>query len=78
MDGDGTLLVSQRLVHGAVKVVGRVQMGAVMGRQIHQLHRPAFAIGQVFLFQAGKKRLNLLESVFVGEVLDLWRESRRV
>ena len=46
------LAAGQRRVHGAVEVVGRIQVGAVVGGQLHQLHRPAFAIGQVFLAQA--------------------------
>jgi hypothetical protein len=63
VDGDRALLVAQRLVHRAVEVVRRVQVRAVVGGQLHQLHRPAFAVGQVLLLQAGEEGRDLLEGV---------------
>ena len=78
VDGPGLLLLAQRLVHGAVEVVGRIEVGAVVGRELNLLDRPAFAVGQVFLLQAGKEGLDLADGVFVGEVLDLGREGGRV
>jgi hypothetical protein len=78
VDGDRRLLAAQRVVHRRVEVVGRVQVGAVVGGQVDQLHRPAFAVRKVFLLQAREERFDLLEGVLVREVLDLGRERRRV
>jgi hypothetical protein len=36
-----------------------------VGGQLHQLHRPAFAVGQVLLLQAGEEGRDLLEGVGV-------------
>ena len=33
---------------------GRIHVRAVVGEHLHELDRPAFAIGQVFAAQAGK------------------------
>jgi hypothetical protein len=38
----------------------------------------ALAVGQVLLLEPGKSGLDLGEAVFVGEILDLRRECRRV
>ena len=78
VDRDRGLLLAQRLVHRRMEVVRRVQVRAVVGRQLHHLHRPALAVGQVLLLQAGEERLDLREGVLVREVLDLRREGRRV
>ena len=72
------LLLAQRLVHGAVEVERRIQMRAIVGGQRDLLHGPAFAVGQVFLLQAGKERLDLADRVLVGEVLDLGLEGGRI
>ena len=50
-DGDRPLA----LIHGGMKLIGRVQMGAVVGHQPDPFDGPAFAVGQVFFFQARKK-----------------------
>ncbi len=65
-------------IHGRVEVVGRIQVGAVVRRQLHHLHRPAFTIGQVLLLESGKEGLDLRKGVLVGEVLDLGREGGRI
>ncbi|MCY1378262.1 hypothetical protein D9M69_658790 [compost metagenome] len=78
MDGDGRLLLAQCLVHRRVEVIRRIEVRAVVRGQLHQLHGPAFAVGQVFFLQAGKEGLDLLEGVLVREVLDLRREGRRI
>src|SRR5205085_1410738 len=46
--------------------------------QLHELHGPAFPIGQIALLQAREERLDLPVRVLVGEVLDLRLEGRRV
>jgi len=78
IDGGGRAFIAQRLVHGGVKVVGRIQMRAVVGGELDHLDRPTLAIGQVLFFQAGKKRFDLFVSVLVVEVLDLRDVARRI
>jgi hypothetical protein len=78
VDRDRRLLVAERFVHRRVKVVRRVEVGAVVGGQPHELHRPALAVGQVFALQAGKKTRDLLDRIAMGEVLDPRRERRWV
>ena len=65
INGDRRFFMAQGLVLGGVEVVGRIQVGAVVGAQLDKLHRPTFAIGQVLLAQPRKKRLNLFHRVFV-------------
>ena len=48
VDGAGALLFAQRLVHGAVEVVGRIKVGAVVRGQLDERHCPAFAVGHAF------------------------------
>ena len=56
IDGDRRAATgNQRAVHGRMVMIGRVQMGAVMGGQADAFHRPAFAIGQISFFQPGEK-----------------------
>ena len=78
VDGNGRLLLAQGFVHRAMEMIRRVQVGAVVGRELHQLHRPALAIGQVALLQAGKEGLDLRVGVLMREVFDLGRKGRRV
>ena len=56
-------------------MVGRIQVGAVVGGQLDELHGPAFTVGQVAFFQAGKKGLDLFDGVFMGEIVDLGGEG---
>jgi len=78
VDGDGALFLAQRFVHSRMKVVRRVEVSAVVSGQLHQLHRPAFSVGQILFLQAGEERRDLLESVVVAEVLNLRRKGRRI
>ena len=71
MDGNGRLFLPQGFVHRGVKVVGRIEMRAVVGRQMHKLNGPTFSIGQVFFFQAWEKRLYLRKCIVMREVFNL-------
>ena len=62
---------AQGLVLGRVEVVGRVEVRAVVRRRAAPAPRPALAVGQVFLLQAGKEGRDLREGVLVAEILDL-------
>ena len=75
MDGNGRLFFAQCLVHRGVKVVGRIKVCAVVGRQVHKFNGPTFSVGQVFFFQAWKKGFYLCECVFMREVFNLGRKG---
>src|SRR5579883_2650300 len=47
VDGPGALAA----IHGGMEVPGRVEMGAVMGREVDLLDRPALAVGQILRLQ---------------------------
>jgi hypothetical protein len=53
-------------------------MGAIVGGELNSLHGPTFTVWQVFLFESWKKRLNLLEGVVVGEVINLGCKGLRI
>ena len=55
-------------------MVRRIQVGAVVGRQLHQLYRPAFAIWQIFFLESREERSDLFKRVLVREIFDFWRE----
>jgi hypothetical protein len=75
---DGWFGFATDFVHGRVVVVGRVQMRAVVCAQLDEFHGPAFTIGQVFFFQAWKKRLDLRNGILVIKVFNFRRISGRV
>jgi hypothetical protein len=50
-------------------------VGAVMGAQVNHFQGPRLAVGQVALFQAGEEWLDLIECIFMVEILDLRREG---
>ena len=56
VDGDGALAV----VHGRMKMIRRVEMRAVVGRDRHRLDRRAHAVRQLFRPQAGELRRQCL------------------
>src|SRR5260221_5172173 len=63
-------------------MVGRIEMGAVMGRQLDRLHRPALAVRQIFSLEAFKEtqhpRQALLVIVVLYDGMDAWRIGRHV
>ena len=71
-------LLAQRLVHRRMEVVGRVEVRAVVRGQLHDLHRPAFAVGQVFLLQAGKERQDAGYALVVIGIFDMRAKTRRI
>ena len=78
MDGDGRFFLAQCLVHRGVKVVGRIEMRAVVGRQVYEFNGPTFSVRQVFFFQTWKKRLYLCKCIFMREVFNLGCKCGRV
>ena len=54
-----------------MEVIGRVEVGAVVGRELHRLDSPTFAVGQVLLLQPGEERGDLLVGVLVRKIGDL-------
>jgi hypothetical protein len=61
-----------------VKVVGRIEVRTVMGRQVYEFNSPTFSVGQVFFFETGKKRFYLRESIVMREVFNLGCKGGRV
>ena len=74
VDGDGALA----LVHRRMEMIGRVEMRAVVRREIDVLDRPALAVGQVFLLQAGEEAGDLAGRVVVLVILDLRAERHGI
>ena len=74
VDGDRPLA----FVHGGMVVIGRIDMGAVMGGDVQPLDRPALAARQILLFQARKEHHDLFGGLLVIHVLDLGQHDRRV
>src|SRR5712692_2440857 len=74
VDGDGALA----LVHRRMEMIGRVEMGAVVGREIDVLDRPALAVRQVFLLEAGEEAGDLAGRILVLVILDLRPERRGI
>ena len=59
-------------------MIGRVQMGAVVGRQGHLLDRPAFATGQLVACHAGEELQHLVGGLIMAHVVNLGGQPRRV
>jgi hypothetical protein len=74
VDGDGALA----LVHRRMEVIGRVEMRAVMGRQVDVLDRPALAVGQILFLEAGEEAGDLAGRVRVLVILDLGPERHGI
>src|ERR1700731_4402036 len=61
LDGPGALTA----VHGRMVVIGRVQVSAVMGRELHRLHRPALTVRQILRLQAWKESEHARQALLV-------------
>jgi hypothetical protein len=72
------MVMALALVHRRMEMIGRVEMGAVMGREIDVLDRPALAVGQVFLLEPGEEAGDLAGGVFVLVILDLRAERHGI
>ena len=57
---------------------GRVEMGGAVGRQSDPFDRPAFAVGQVLLGEAGKELDHIGGRLPVREIVDLGPIARRI
>src|ERR1700749_517287 len=60
----------------------RVEMRAVVGRELDALDRPSLSLRQVLLLQSRKEGKNLRHALLVVDILDLravpWRVSRHI
>src|SRR5208282_2451944 len=66
------------LVHRRMAVPGRVEMRAVVGRQLHAFDRPPLPVRQILLLETRKERQDLRQTLLVIDVLDLRAEPGRV
>jgi len=66
VDGPGPLAA----IHGRMEMIGRIQMGAVVGGEAHRLHRPALAVGQIVLRQASEERQHLRQALPMVDIVD--------
>ena len=55
VNGNRPFTASVTLIHGAVKMIGRIKMRAVVRAELHELHRPSFRVGQVLGIESIKK-----------------------
>jgi hypothetical protein len=65
-------------IHRRGEVPGRVEMGAVVGRERDPLDCPALAVRQVLASKSGKVVLKRRHRVAMGMILDLRSEPRRI
>ena len=66
------------LVHGRMIVPGRVEMGAVVRRELHALDGPSLPVRQILLLEPGKERQDLRQTLLVVGIFDLGAKPRRV
>ena len=66
VDGDRALAV----IHGGREVPRRIEMCGAMRGQPHPLEAPAFAVGQIFLLEAGKEFQDVGRGRFMIEIFD--------
>ena len=74
VDGPGALAA----VHGGMEVPGRIEMRAVVGGELHLLHRPALAVGQIFRLQPVEELQHSRQALLVIDVLDRRMPARRI
>src|SRR5262249_57381963 len=74
VDGDRALAA----IHGGGEMPRCVEVRGVVGREPDPLDRPAFAIWQILLAQAGKEPDHLRRRLPVGETSDLSAIARRI
>ena len=66
------------LVHGRMIVPWRVEMGAIVRRELHALDGPSLPVRQILLLEPGKERQDLRQTLLMIDVLDRGPKSRRV
>src|SRR5882762_9972494 len=59
-------------------VVGSIEMGAVMGGELHCLHRPALTVRQIFSLEAFKESQHPWQALLVIAVLNHRMDARRI
>src|SRR5262245_66315929 len=64
-------------IHGGGEMPRCVEVCGVVGREPDPLDRPAFAIWQILLAQAGKELKHVRRRLPVGEIVDLRAVARR-
>jgi hypothetical protein len=65
-------------VHCRMVMPGRVEMGAIVGRELYAFDRPSLPLRQVFLLETPKERQDLRQTLLVIDILDLGAEPRRI
>ena len=61
-----------------MKVPGRVEMGAVVGRELHLLDRPALAVRQILGLQPLEELQHARQALLVIDILDGRMSARRI
>ncbi len=59
-------------------MIGRIEMRAVVGRELHELDRPALAIRQVFLLQPVEELQHPRQALLVIDIIDGGMIARRI
>ena len=79
VDGDCPLrLTAELFVHGRMKMIGRIQVSAVVSGELDPLHGPPFTIRQILGLEAREKSGHLLRRILVIEIGDLRFHPGRV
>ena len=66
------------LVHRRMIVPGRIEMRAVVRRELHALDRPPLPVRQILSFSPGKNGRSCGETLLVVDVFDLGTSPRRI
>src|SRR5437762_7450706 len=61
-----------------MKVPGRIEMGAVMGRERYLFDRPTLAIGQILGLQSFEELQHARQTLLVVDILDRGMIARRI
>jgi hypothetical protein len=65
-------------VHGRGKVVGRIELGALVGNQAYSFDRPGLAFGQILRLKTPEKRHEVRDGCSVVDVINPWPIQRRI
>src|SRR6476646_5494659 len=61
-----------------MKVPGRIEMGAVVGGELHLLDRPALPVRQILRLQSFEELQHARQALLVVDILDRGMTSRRI
>src|SRR5210317_1811205 len=74
--GDCALSTPRLFVHGAMKMIGSIEMGAIVRAKLHHFYGPPFSIGKILSLKTVEKLGHLFCPCIVGNVFNLRLDKR--